>query len=134
MGDRDDLGRYRPGVGGNPAGRPKGWGGVAKDIARKTDDYRELVDLALSIARDTAAEDRDRLQALTLLFNRGLGQAPTLAVLEATHEHVHTGLVEHKHAPTMTTDQARRYLARLAEAEAELREMPALPPPDEEDR
>lgn len=68
------MSRFQPGQSGNPAGRPRGFRGVAKAIMAATRDGEELVEFALRVFRDTDAADDQRWQALVWLADRGLGK------------------------------------------------------------
>ncbi len=63
---------WKPGKSANPLGRPTGYAGLARYIKSQTSDYREMADILLAIARDS--EHKDRLAAVAMLLDRGLGK------------------------------------------------------------
>lgn len=82
QGGRDTTtGRFRPGVSGNPNGRPKGR--RVTDVLRETVDPEEMSKLLLDIARHPG---HDQLKAIEYVMNR-LDGSPrqTLAVEQQEH-------------------------------------------------
>ncbi|MBX3159603.1 MAG: hypothetical protein KF773_26765 [Deltaproteobacteria bacterium] len=69
---------------GNPAGRPKGFAGVAARIMAETRDGAELVEWALAVWRDAARSHRERAEAHAWLSDRGLGKAVATVELHAS--------------------------------------------------
>ena len=70
----------------NPAGRSRGFAGVARQIMAETRDGAELVEFALRIFRDEHAPMRDRQEAHAWLSDRGLGRPLANVELTATIE------------------------------------------------
>jgi hypothetical protein len=68
------VSRFAKGKSGNPAGRPKGFAGIARDILKRTKDGKELVSFALKVMRDSSETTRDRLAAHAWLSDRALGK------------------------------------------------------------
>ena len=58
------------GQSGNPKGRPPSTLGLAEYIRRKVEP-QQLVDVALSIAENTEAADKDRITAVKFLADHG---------------------------------------------------------------
>ena len=75
---------WKPGVSGNPRGRPRGAAGLAEYIRSITRDGAELADIAIDIARNPRARDRDRLAAVELLKDRAFGKPEQTIQLEAS--------------------------------------------------
>jgi hypothetical protein len=71
---RDAHGRFLPGESPNASGRPPGFKGLSRKISEQTSEGAELVEFALRVLRDEAAEMRDRLSALVWLGDRGFGK------------------------------------------------------------
>jgi hypothetical protein len=70
----------RPGVSGNPGGRPKGLARATRELVGE--DGMALVQLWWDIARDETRRDRDRLEASRLLADRGWGKAAIFEPVE----------------------------------------------------
>lgn len=66
---------WQPGQSGNPGGRPGGTLGFAKAIQRATMNGEKLWKIALGIAENERAHNRDRLDAVAWLADRGFGKA-----------------------------------------------------------
>lgn len=66
---------FERGVSGNPGGRPGGTLGFAKAIQRATHNGETLWKIALQIAENGHARNRDRLDAIAWLADRGFGKA-----------------------------------------------------------
>ncbi|MDE2106124.1 MAG: hypothetical protein KGL39_53370 [Patescibacteria group bacterium] len=68
---------FKPGNRANPGGRPKG---LMQLVRASTKDGKELIDLALQIARGKmeGATVRDRISAMEYLTDRGFGKAVDL--------------------------------------------------------
>lgn len=103
---------WKPGQSGNPAGRPKGFAGLASAIAKHTRDGEELVEFALSVLRGEVnngeePSTRDRLEALKWLAVRGFGQPVQPVEL--------TG----KDGGPIATKQVRANLSNLSDEELE---------------
>jgi hypothetical protein len=72
---RDHRGRFAPGHRPHPrGGRPKGFAGMARQIAEETGDGAELVAFALGVLRDEDASPDRRFEALRWLSDRGWGK------------------------------------------------------------
>ena len=82
MSNRDDAGRFQPGGPAGP-GRPQGFRHAARKIMRETKDGAELVEFALRVMRDEAADMPERLRALDWLSAYGLGKPVARHELEA---------------------------------------------------
>jgi len=65
---------WRPGVSGNPSGRPRGAAGLARYVAEQTDDGRELIDRLLHLSRDPEAPVREATSATMALIDRLAGK------------------------------------------------------------
>lgn len=85
----NEIHRWRPGVSGNPSGRPKGFAGVARAIMRETSDGEELVKFALDALRNVHGNRSfaERWDALRWLADRGLGRAVTKLEASVYAEH-----------------------------------------------
>ena len=73
---------WRPGQSGNPVGRPKGFAGLARDIRKRTNDGRELVDFALETFRNDKLKLSERWAAHGWLSDRGFGKPLTMIDLQ----------------------------------------------------
>ena len=69
--NRDLSGRFLKGTSGNPAGRPLGF---REQIKESTADGNELVEVVLGVLRDQNASNRERMEAVTWLADRGFGK------------------------------------------------------------
>ena len=67
----------RPGISGNPGGRPKGLARRVRDLVG--DDGTMIADYLVSVLRDDRERTRDRLEACRFLADRGWGK-PTQAI------------------------------------------------------
>lgn len=80
-GGRDtESGRFLPGRSPNPGGRPKGVAARVRELAG--DDGGALLEIVATIASDTRASNRDRLEACRLLLDRGFGRSPAVVYIE----------------------------------------------------
>jgi hypothetical protein len=71
---------FKPGVSGNPGGRPKG---VAKTVrAVVGGDPYKLAVILLGIAQDPKSRDADRIAACKELLDRGWGKASAFVAVE----------------------------------------------------
>jgi hypothetical protein len=77
---------FVPGVSGNPAGRPRGFAGVAKQIMSATREGAELVEFALGMMRDPKAKPAERLAAHAWLSDRALGRPVATLDANVTHD------------------------------------------------
>lgn len=75
----------------NPAGRPKGFAGVAKMIAERTQDGAALVEYAMKTWTDVTIPHADRWRAFEWLSNRYMGTPVAMGAFE-----VHTTEVRAK--------------------------------------
>ncbi len=73
-GNRVDTGRFRPGVSGNPRGRPAKSPEARAVEALARAESAGALEVVLSIMR-TAEKDRDRLAAAMAVIERGIGKA-----------------------------------------------------------
>ena len=64
---------FRPGVSGNPGGRPKGLGRRVRELVG--DDGDAIVQFMVAVMRDQRQRTRDRLEAARWLTDRGFGKA-----------------------------------------------------------
>lgn len=64
----------------NPAGKSRGFAGVARGIMAATRDGAELFEWALSVWRDEGRDHRERFEAFQWLSDRGMGKP--IAMLE----------------------------------------------------
>lgn len=64
-------------------GRPKGFRGLAKMIAKETRDGRELVEYALEVFRGEKTMRHEKWEALQWLADRGFGKPLTMIDLDA---------------------------------------------------
>ena len=71
---------FRPGVSGNPGGRPKGVARTVREVCGGSPLL--LAQGLLAIAQDPKARDRDRIAAYRELLDRGWGKAPAFASIE----------------------------------------------------
>lgn len=70
--------RWKPGQTGNPGGRPKG---LASLIREKSKDGRVLVDFLFDVVEGRQpGQTRDKIQAATILLDRGYGKAVETSV------------------------------------------------------
>lgn len=77
--------RFKPGQSGNPGGKPGGYKGFAAAIRRETRNGEEMLEMLLSIMRgtvDTGATTAERMQAVRMLLDRGIGKVPERQELE----------------------------------------------------
>jgi hypothetical protein len=72
---------FKPGASGNPGGRPKGLARLVRE--QVGNDGLLLVQVMLSIMSDPKASDRDRMEAIKWLSDRGWGKAPVFAPMES---------------------------------------------------
>jgi len=75
--NRTAAGTFKPGVSGNPGGRPK----RLASMIREKMPAEQYVELMLLLAT-TATSARDRIAALRDLADRGYGKAPIFAAVE----------------------------------------------------
>ena len=70
------MGRFRPGVSGNPNGRPKRGLALAEVVREKTRDGEDPVEFLLRVMKGQIkhAPVADRIAAATELLNRGFGK------------------------------------------------------------
>jgi len=70
------MGRFRPGVSGNPNGRPKRGLALAEVVRDKTRDGEDPVEFLLRVMKGQIKHARvsDRIAAATELLNRGFGK------------------------------------------------------------
>ena len=70
------MGRFRPGVSGNPNGRPKRGLALAEVVREKTRDGEDPVEFLLRVMKGQIKHARvsDRIAAATELLNRGFGK------------------------------------------------------------
>lgn len=72
---------WKPGVSGNPGGRPKGYKGLAKLIQKRSDGGEELIIFLFDVLRgehELGATLGARQWACEQLLNRGYGKAPAI--------------------------------------------------------
>ena len=79
---RTESGQFAKGVSGNPGGRPKRTPAEQQAIDMMKAATPEMVDLVLSIARDTHASFYAKLQAAELILNRSMGKPETYLRVE----------------------------------------------------
>ncbi len=75
---RGNPGWIKGGSSPNPGGRPKNAFALS-NLIRERVDPQELVEVALSIARDSEVDEKIRLQALAFLADRGWIKPPTIS-------------------------------------------------------
>lgn len=68
---REPDGRFKPGVSGNPGGRPKGLSRVAESARAKTD---AMLDVLEKVATDDKAPHSARVSAAVAILDRGWGK------------------------------------------------------------
>lgn len=68
-------GRFQKGSSGNPGGRPRAPGEMARLIRTETKGGKELVDYALKVYRDPASAEANKRWAHDWLSDRGFGKA-----------------------------------------------------------
>jgi hypothetical protein len=71
---------FKPGVSGNPGGRPKGVASAVREVVG--DDPYRLAVLLFEIAENPSARDADRIAATKELFDRGWGKTLSVAVVQ----------------------------------------------------
>lgn len=64
---------FRPGVSGNPGGRPRGLGRRVRELVG--DDGDAIVQFVIAVMIDESERTRDRLDAAKWLADRGFGRA-----------------------------------------------------------
>jgi hypothetical protein len=107
------VGRPFPkGVSGNPGGRPKSAGLVAR-IREETRDGEEIADFMLSVFRDESASRRDRMEAASWLTDRAYGRAAQ-TVRQEVEVPAGVSFAE------LTDEQRQALLARITARRAEL--------------
>jgi hypothetical protein len=86
-------GMFRPGVSGNPRGRPKRGASLAERI-RETVDPNELIEFLLTTMRSPGVNRRERVAACQALFDRGWGKPLQSIELDASlsNEPAHAGV------------------------------------------
>jgi hypothetical protein len=77
---------FAKGQSGNPRGKPRGAHGLAKWIMSQTDDLREMMQIAMEIARSPSTSERDRLSAVQLLAERAIGKPNENIFIDANVE------------------------------------------------
>lgn len=70
------AGSFKPGVSGNPAGRPPKIAGAFAERVREKVSPDLVIDLALKVANDEKLDARERLTALWPLVDRGWTKPP----------------------------------------------------------
>lgn len=86
--------RFKPGVSGNPSGRPKG---LAEFQERARKKCKAALQLCESYIADTTAAPAIRLEAVKIILDRGLGKVPQTQPLVAyTDEELVSELLERK--------------------------------------
>jgi hypothetical protein len=86
--NRDTSGRFKPGVSGNPGGRPVG---LSQLIRSKTDDGNELVEMMLQVFRGELGEDvRARVQAASWLSDRAFGRPRPMSEMPPESAHAYS--------------------------------------------
>ena len=86
---RNALGHYLPGFvhKHKPPGRPKGYKGIAKEIQKRTQDGKTLLDFLFSVLDGTVtggATLAAKMWATEQLLNRGYGKAPQVVEISST--------------------------------------------------
>lgn len=66
-----NSGMFKPGVSGNPAGRPK-VSQITKELARAATPL--AINRLIQIATDPGSKDADSLKAIQILFDRAFGK------------------------------------------------------------
>ena len=111
--------RWKPGVSGNPSGKPKGVRAFRRAIARGTRSGKALIELALQIASDAEASDRDRLDAAKFLAAYLYGKPVAPSEVELTAR------AERPMPPWAQAEMAAYAPAQLEAARKALRSPPA---------
>ena len=87
---RDALGRLLPGTAMVPGcGRPKGFKGVAAAIMKESRNGDEFKEFLFKVFRNEsgAHTHKDQIEALKILYDRGLGKAMTTIIELDPDEH-----------------------------------------------
>ena len=71
MSERDDKGRFLPGVSGNPSGRPKG---VREVRVRASELTLEMLEILAAMARDPEEKATAKVAAIKEILARGVGK------------------------------------------------------------
>lgn len=81
--DRDSTGKFKSGFSGNPRGSPLASRILSQWVRELTGDGQALVDFLLSVVRDPGERTSDRMQAATILLDRGYGRAVQQTEIDA---------------------------------------------------
>ena len=80
---RDKHGRFLPGASGNPSGRPRGAYALREQVREITPD---VVKELFAIVRNDTKPTGGRVQAATVLLDRGFGRPPRAQPTPVTEE------------------------------------------------
>lgn len=103
-------GSFKPGVSGNPAGRPRRGSAFAERVRERVDPDL-VIDLAMKVAEDERLSPQERLRELWPLIDRGFIKPPTNAHVSVESSSASGGV----DLDSLSAEELERRLALLTE-------------------